>query len=138
MCQYYISTKELAPNEFAYGTLCVVEKKPFEIDTGVTKGNVLEVNEELTRRIIERNKKNVLSTGIMFKYDSLEIAKHMVFQFEHDKKYQEYARDFHGYFSASPSVFLSDMENKNTLSKAIDKQVFAYNYYTKQKKGKSR
>lgn len=138
MCQYYISTKELAPNEFAYGTLCVVEKQPFEIDTGITKGNLLEVNEELTRRIIERNKNNVLSTAIMFKYDSLEISKHMVFQFDHDKRYQEYIRNFHGYFSASPSVFLSDVESKNMLRKAIDKQILTYNYYIKQKKGKDR
>lgn len=135
MCRYYVTTKELGVNEYLYGTMCMVDNKPFEMDCGTIKGNILEVNEELTKRIMTKNSQNKLPTSLTFKYDSLDVAKHMLYMFDHNKEYVEFMKQTHIGLDSSPSIFLSDLTNLMPLKQKMNNHLMMLQYH--QKSGKT-
>lgn len=117
--RYYITTKEIANNEYIYGTLLMDGEKPIRYNCGQMKGNILEVNENLTKQFMEQNHENKEMISILFKYDSLDVAKHMVYSFDHDSHYVEYSRKTHIGLDSAPSIFLSDLNNLRPLKKRM-------------------
>jgi hypothetical protein len=135
---YYIQTKPLDKDSTLYGYSCILNGEAFETVCGVSKeGNEAKLVENITKNIMEKNSKNTLRTTILFKYESLDLAKHMLFNFEHSKEYDDLMNRTKVEAGASPAIFLSDSQYKLDLKKSMENYMEQYKYFSKKPLDKS-
>ena len=119
--KYYINTIEYGKNEFLYGVLSLVDDKPFDYMVGTQFGTKEEVLDNVTKMVLKKNdnKMKLPYRSFVFKYEDIQSSKEMNYRFRNETFYQKYSFDNRTELQANPSVFLSDLKNKEPLDLKI-------------------
>ena len=136
--RYYISTENDKNNSF-YGVLETIDKEPFQTLSGKINGNDDEGVQNVTKMLLQKlEKNNILNIrkNIYFKYEDLQTAKIMEYNFRNDKFYIDYCNKTGINLFSSPAVFLSDLINVNKAKQALNRYKITEQYYNNQGRGK--
>jgi hypothetical protein len=126
----YIHIKKL-DKKYLYGIMTLVNDSVTETIEGIIGGERSEVLDKLTKYCLKRNKPMFERTMMVFKYDTLDDTKEMLYKFNHLDYYNEYKKENNAYLDALPAVFLSDMDKLNKLNKKMNYHLTLLNYYGK-------
>lgn len=110
---YYIKLSEFSKNDFNYGSMLVIEGKPFSYDIGHAKGTREEVLNFITKRTIQ--KADLDDASFIFKYETLEDTKTMRKHLQEDPFFARRKVEM------VPAVFASDEENNELIDNLLKK-----------------
>lgn len=111
--QYYIKLNEFKTNDFNYGSLLIIEGKPFSYDIGHMIGKREEVLNYVTKRTIQRTE--LENVSFIFKYETLDDVKIMRKHLQEDPFFD------HREIEMVPAVFASDYENNELIDNLLKK-----------------
>lgn len=114
--EYYIKTMPVGKDEFIYGSVSVINNKPFDYLIGIHCGTKEEISEKVTKMWLERDKSKLSYNSYVFKYNDIQLTRSMNYKFKNDKFYQEYSENNKTELFAAPSVFLTDLEKTKDLT----------------------
>lgn len=136
--RYYIVTENEKNNSF-YGVLETIDNELFQTLSGKINGNDKEGAQNVTKMLLQKIEKNdilKIRKNIYFKYEDLQTAKIMEYNFRNDKFYIDYSSKNGVNLFSSPAVFLSDLANVNKAKQVLNRYKSVEQYYNNQGRGK--
>lgn len=136
--QYYILTENNKRDSF-YGIVETVDKEPFQTLSGKIDGNDSEGADNVTKMLLQKIEHNdilKIRKNIYFKYEDIQTAKIMEYNFRKDKFYIDFSKKNSVNLFSNPAVFLSDIENVNKAKQILTRYKLAEQYHNKSIRGK--